>query len=280
MTFQEFLSQQLFTFPGGDVITVRHLFFILLILVIARVLIWLINHVLLGRWLRRRKVDIGRRYTILQIARYVIYLVAVLLALQAAGVSISVLVAGSAALLVGLGLGLQQSFNDLISGLIILVEGTIEVGDIVEVDGRVVTVKKIGLRTSVVESRDEISIIIPNSKVILNSVTNWSHNATPTRFQVAVGVAYGSDVEKVTELLLEAAQRHPLVLDEPKPKVEFRDFGNSSLDFVLHFFSNEFFRIEFVKSDIRFFIDELFRKNEIVIPFPQRDIWIRNQGKE
>ena len=196
--------------------------------------------------------------------------------LELLGVRLSVLLAGSAALLVGIGLGLQDSFKDVVSGLIILGEGTIEVGDIVIVDNLVARVKKIGLRTSRVETRDEASIIIPNSRLVVNNVTNWSHNQEPTRFQVTVGVAYGSDVRLVEKLLLQVAAEHPAVLAEPKARVEFQAFGNSSLDFILHFFSNEYMGIEFVKSDIRYAINDVFRANQVTIPFPQRDLWVRN----
>lgn len=247
-----------------------------LILLLARLLVWLVNQVILSRYFNRKKIDIGRRFTISRLVLYVLYTIGILLALETLGVQLSVLWAGSAALLVGVGLGLQQTFNDLVSGLIILSEGTVEVGDIVVVDGLVGKVQKIGLRTSMVETRDEFSIIIPNSKLVVDNVTNWSHNETPTRFQVQVGVAYASDPQQVKEILLEIAREHPQVLPQPKPKVEFNDFGDSSLNFNLHFWSYEFFRSEFVKSDIRFAVMEKFKQYDIEIPFPQRDLWLRN----
>ena len=253
----------------------------ILVLILARVLVFLINQVILRRYFGRKKIDIGRQFTITRLIMYVLYTLGILLALETVGVKISVLWAGSAALLVGIGLGLQQTFNDLVSGLIILGEGTVEVGDIVVVDGLVGKVQKIGLRTSMVETRDEFSIIIPNSKLVVDNVTNWSHNETPTRFQVDIGVAYASDPRTVENILLETASEHPQVLPDPFPKVEFQDFGDSSLNFRLHFWSYEFFRSEFVKSDIRFAIMEKFAANDIEIPFPQRDIWLRNdlEGK-
>ena len=211
--------------------------------------------------------------------KYLVYILAVFLILETLGVRISVLLAGSAALLVGVGLALQDSFKDLVSGLILLGEGTVEVGDVVEVEGMVAKVMRIGLRTSRLETRDDTSIIVPNSKLVINNVSNWSHKETSNRFMVNVGVAYGTDVELVRELLLEVAGRHPDVLDQPAPSVQFIDFGESSLDFRLLFYSSRSFQIEFVKSDLRFAIVDIFEKNEIcVIPFPQRDIWIRKDA--
>ncbi|MEM0993681.1 MAG: mechanosensitive ion channel domain-containing protein [Bacteroidota bacterium] len=200
----------------------------------------------------------------------------VLIALESIGIQLSVLWGGAAALMVGIGLGLQQTFNDVISGLILLVEGTIEVDDVVEVDGFVGKVKSIGLRTSKVETRNRISILVPNSKLVGENTINWTHNQHPIRFQVSVGVAYASDVELVTQLLLEAAHGHSSVLKEPEPMVQFLDFGNSSLDFILHFFSYEQMSIEIVKSDLRYRITRLFREHDVEIPFPQQDLWLRN----
>ena len=251
----------------------------LVILFGAKYLIWLIEKVFLRRFFNSRKVDIGRQFAIHAIIKYIVYTLAVIWALQMLGFHLSVLWGGAAALLVGVGLGLQQTFNDLVSGVILLSEGTVDVGDVVKVDGIIGTVKKIGIRTSKVESQDDITIIIPNSKLVVDNVVNWSHNAYPTRFQVSVGVAYSSDVKKVTSLLLQAARSHPDVLKKPEPAVQFRDFGGSSLDFELHFYSREYLRIEFVKSEIRYKITELFRQHGIEIPFPQQDLWVRNIGE-
>lgn len=244
----------------------------------------LIGAKLLGRVLLRllksfylkRKVDRGRQFAVNQIVKYVLYTVALLVALQSLGVQLSVLWGGAAALLVGIGLGLQQTFNDLISGLILLGEGTVEIGDIVSLDGMIGKVKNIGIRTSSVETRDGIIIIVPNSKLVGDNVTNWSHNKEPSRFQVKVGVAYGADVDLVTRILLEVTESHVEILQFPKPSVHFIDFGNSSLDFVLHFYSENYLGIELTKSELRYRIIKEFRANNVEIPFPQRDLWLRN----
>lgn len=238
-----------------------------------------LGRILLGilkRFYVKRKVDPGRQFAVNQIVKYVLYTVALLIVLQALGIQLSVLWGGAAALLVGIGLGLQQTFNDLISGLILLGEGTVEVNDIVSFDGMIGKVKNIGIRTSSVETRDKIVLIIPNSKLVGENVTNWSHNKTPSRFQVYIGVAYSADIEMVTKILLDVAKQNREVLSHPEPIVHFRDFGNSSLDFTLHFFSEDYLGIDQIKSELRYQIIKQFRKNNIEIPFPQRDLWLRN----
>ena len=177
-------------------------------------------------------------------------------------------------MLVGLGFGLQQIFNDFVSGLILLFEGTIKVGEVVEVEGIVGRVIRIGLRTSELETRDNIMMLIPNSMFTSEKVINWSHNLQFTRFRVKIGVAYGSDTKLVKNVLLACADEHTFITKKPQPRVRFREFGDSSLNFELLFFSDNMFRIESVKSDIRFMIDQKFRANDIQIPFPQRDLHI------
>ena len=205
-------------------------------------------------------------------------MIAIAIALESIGIKLTLLIAGSAALLVGLGLGLQSVFQDFISGVVILVESTIQVNDVIEVEGFVGRVKEIGLRTSKVVTRDDIVTIIPNSKFTTERVINWSHTKRKTRFHINVGVAYGSDVELVREVLLECAAEHEEVENTPKPFVRFIDFGNSSLDFELFFWSVNNFYVENIKSDLRFLIDKKFRENKIQIPFPQRDIHIRTDA--
>lgn len=260
---------------GKYQIAVIDLLLILAILVASKFAIWFLNEVLLSRYFKRKGLDLGRQFALKQIVMYLVWAFAVFAILEMLGVATAVL-AGLAAFLVGIGLGLQEVFKDLASGIIILIEGTADVGDIIEIDGQPAIVRQIGLRTSLVETRDQVSVLIPNSRLVVESVINWSHNQHVRRFNISVGVAYGSDVDKVTELLLSAALQHPKVLKEPKPMVLFEDFGNSSLDFNLYFYSEELFGIPKVRSEIRYSIIKLFRDHNIEIPFPQRDVWIRN----
>ena len=252
------------------------IFFAVLIIIGARVIYFLLYRLILSRFYKRRKIDTGRRFAINRMIKYSIYLLAILMAVKATGIQLSLIWAGGAALLAGIALGMQNTFADLVGGIILLIEGKVEVGDVVIVDEMVGTIKTIGLRTSQIETLDNIMKIVPNSKLVSENVTNWSSGGQIARFQVKVGVSYASDVTLVTNILMQAAQEHRDVVRKPQPKVMFRDFGNSSLDFELHIFSSELLRIEFIRSEIRYRIIELFRENKVEIPFPQRDVWFKN----
>jgi small-conductance mechanosensitive channel len=259
-------------------IKVSTLVIILLILLITIFILWMIKKALF----RKHKKDttgIGNTHAIFQILKYTIWVIAIFIILQTIGIKITVLLAGSAALLVGIGLGLQQTFNDIVSGIILLSERSIKIGDILEIDGDIVKIQRIGLRTSKGLNRDEISIIIPNSLITTNKVINWSHQSRKTRFKINVGVAYGSDVDLVLKILEESALEHPDIFDKNLVEVRLVDFGNSSLDFQVLFFSKNIFRIEKVKSDIRKIIHKKFHENNITIPFPQMDVHMKTNQK-
>jgi small-conductance mechanosensitive channel len=248
---------------------------VLLIFLITKLLIWLIRK---GLFRKRKsgKLDHSNAYSLYQIIRYVLWVISIGMILNALGIHLTVLLAGSAALLVGVGLGLQQTFNDFISGLILLIEGSTKIGDVLEIDGDVVIIQKIGLRTSKGLNRDDIIVIIPNSSITTNKVINWSHQSKKTRFKINVGVAYGSNIELVTKVLKESALEHPDVTDKDSLEVRLLDFGNSALEFQVLFFSDNVFRIEKVKSDIRRIIIRKFIENKIIIPFTQIDLHLDN----
>lgn len=243
----------------------------------VRIILWIILQLLIGYY-KRKKMDPGSQYAINQLIKYVIYVVMLLTVIQALGFQLTVVWGGAAALLVGFGLGLQQTFNDLFSGIIIMVEGSVHVGDMVRVKGEIGKVTKIGIRASEVRMRDDVELIVPNSHLVMDSIANWNHSDHKARFFVAVGVAYGSDTELIKKLLLEVAAKHSKVVDYPEPFVRFANFGNSALEFELHFWTFDVFRVLTTQSDLRFEIDKTFRKHNIVIPFPQQDLWIRNAG--
>ncbi len=249
-----------------------------LILTLGRVFIWVLTQLILLGYYQKNKINLGTQFAINQLISYFIYVVSILTALHFLQINMTVFWGGLAALLVGVGLGLQQTFNDLFSGLLLLFERGIEVGEVLEIDGKIGSLKKIGLRTSVIESRDNVTVIVPNSKLVVNNVINWSHYDDKVRFKVNIGVAYGTDTVKVKKLLLEIAKEHSFILKFPAPSVRFTDFGNSSLDFELLFYSKNFTIIEDIKSDLRFEIDRKFREANIEIPFPQRDVWIRKDS--
>ena len=211
--------------------------------------------------------------------RWLIYVIIFLITLHTVGVNVTAVFAASAALLIGIGLALQTLFQDIISGVFILVDQTVHVGDIIEIEGKVGRVEEIKLRTTRAVTIDNKVLVIPNHLYLENSLYNWTQNGTLTRENVEVGVAYGSDVQLVKKLLLQAASEHPDVISEPKPNVVFMDFGESSLDFKIVFTLGDSFKAQFPKSDIRFEIDRLFRENNVTIPFPQRDVHVI-QGNE
>lgn len=256
-------------------ITTEVIIKIIFIFIITKILLWIITRTLLRvkKVRNERKEDI---YIINKIISYVIWLFSILFILNTLGVKITALLTGSAALLVGIGLGLQQTFNDFISGVILLFEGKTMVGDVLEVEGRLMTLTNIGLRTTEGIDRDGIAIIIPNSKIVTDKVINWSHQEDKkVRFNIEVGVAYGSNVDLVIKLLEESAQEHPQVTNKDLIEARLINFGDSSLDFKLFFFSKTIFRIGKIESDIRRTINKKFNDHHITIPFPQMDVQIK-----
>lgn len=232
----------------------------------------------LMHWLRKlitRKMDGEDRLkfiTIFKYIRYVIYVAVILLTMSAAGIDITLLITASAALFVGIGLALQELFQDIIAGILIVTDKSLRVGDIVEVEGRVGKVFEIKLRTTLAQTRDDKVMVIPNHKFMRDLVYNYTQNHSTTREAVRVGVAYGSDVKLVTRLLLQAVEEQEGVLKKPPPFVLFDDFGDSALLFSAHFHIHDVFSDPRLKSKMRYRIDELFRENGVTIPFPQRDV--------
>lgn len=211
--------------------------------------------------------------------KWFVYLIIFLIALNTIGVNITAIFAASAALLVGIGLALQTLIQDIISGILIMIDKSLHVGDIIEVEGKMGQVENIKLRTTRVITIDNRVVIVPNHLFLTNSLYNYTSNSEETREIIDVGVAYGSDLQLVKKILLEIVNSHPDVLKEPKPVVLFMNFGDSSLDFRLAFSVKDSFNARFPKSDIRFEIDRLFRENNITIPFPQRDVHIYKTHK-
>ncbi|WP_165396041.1 mechanosensitive ion channel family protein [Flavobacterium sp. J27] len=221
--------------------------------------------------------DKNRFISFFQFIRYIVFIFAIIFALDVSGVNMSVLLTASAALLVGLGFALQQLFQDIISGVLIILDQSLHVGDIVEVDDKVGKVLEIKLRTTRVVTRNDRVMVIPNHKFMMDTLFNWTQNSFTNREQVNVGVAYGSNVELVRELLLQCARNAENVLNDPEPLVLFEDFADSSLNFSLYFYVSDGMQSPKIKSDLRFRIDAIFRQNNISIPFPQRDIHIIKQ---
>jgi small-conductance mechanosensitive channel len=213
------------------------------------------------------------------VIRYLIVFIGLVIIVQTAGVDLSALSILAGALGVGIGFGLQNITNNFISGIIILLERPIKIGDRVELPEISVSGNVIGImaRSTTVLTNDNIVIIVPNSKFISDTVINWSYNDTSVRFKIPVGVAYKEDPEKVKKLLLEVADEEPGVLKDPAPDVLFEGFGDSSLDFFLRFYTSTHSDLpRVIRSKLLFSIFKKFKDNDVEIPFPQRDVHIKS----
>lgn len=272
---KEFLNLS-FSLSKEIEISVKDILILIIVLIAASFVLSLLRRLVTRKLPRNDKKKFNMVFAY---AKWVIYVVIFLVTLDSVGVNVNAILAASAALMIGIGLALQTFFQDIISGVFILVDQTVHVGDIIELEDKVGRVEEIKLRTTRAVTIDNKVLIIPNHLYLTNSLYNWTQNGTTTRESVEVGVAYGSDVEKVKELLMKAAESHPMVLQDPPPLVLFTNFGDSSLNFKLIFTLNDSFIGAIPKSDIRFTIDKLFRENNITIPFPQRDIHIISNPK-
>lgn len=258
---------------GHHSITVLELVEVAAAILAARVFL-----ALLRRALRRAKrvsaMDEGKRFIIRRLVTFIVWTLTTLLVLSIVRVNLTALWAGSAALLVGVGIGLQGFFNDVVSGFVLLFEGGVAVGNVLEVDGKLVRVERIDLRsTRVVTVAGEL-IVLPNSKVAGEAVVNLSQGERAMRIRINVGVSYGSDVALVTRLLAEAMAEQPEVLPSPDPAVFFQDFADSSLNFsVMGWLDDPWDRMA-IQSRVRTAIDAKFREHGVTIPFPQRDLHI------
>jgi small-conductance mechanosensitive channel len=271
----DFLNNILFTYgeENEKIVRVQALLFIAITFFVALLVIKGLK-LLTKRYKLKNPDSHGRIDSFVQIQKYVIWFIALLVCFKIFKVDLTSFVVSASAILVVLSFGLQGLFADFISGIIILFDGTIKSNDIIEVGDTIGKVEKITLRNTTLITRDDYTIIMPNRKFIAENVTNWSYNNNIMRFSVKVGVAYGSDTKLVSKLMMNSAESHSLVSKQRKGFVGFKNFGDSALEFELYFWTTEIFRIEIVKSDLRFMIDKAFRENEITIPFPQRDLHI------
>jgi len=229
------------------------------------------------RWLvyRSKSDDIAKKYAIFTLFKYFTLVFAFVLGLELMDFNVSVLVAGSAALLVGIGLGLQNLFSDFVSGIIILIDRSVKAGDVIEVNDLVCRVQEINFRTTTVLTRDDKYIILPNSDLTKLQLINWTLNLKASRFEISVGVSYDSDVQLVMQLMKEAAISHENILKTPEPFVRLVSFDDSKITFTLYFWTENVFRVENILSSTRIKIFELFKENKVLIPFPQRVITMK-----
>ncbi|MHB0754925.1 mechanosensitive ion channel family protein [Polaribacter sp. M15] len=258
-----------FVFSQEIGITVRGLIFVVVALLVTSYVLKLIRKFITRKMPANDKQKFA---TVFGYVRWFVFLVIFLITMNTSGVDVTAVFAASAALLIGVGLALQTLFQDILSGIFILVDQSVHVGDIIELEGKVGRVLDIRLRTTRAVTIDNKVLVIPNHLYLTNILFNWTENGTETREVVDVGVAYGSDVVLVKKILLDIAKAQPAVLTKPEPTVLFTDFADSSLNFRVVFTLNNSFEARFTQSNIRFEIDKAFRENNITIPFPQRDV--------
>ena len=261
---------------GETQITVWTIFCFIVLLIVLFYLAGKMKKLLVGRVLARSRLDLGAQQAIGSITRYVVLLVGLLIILQTVGINLTTLNVVAGAVGIGIGFGLQNIASNFISGLIILFERPIKIGDRIEVGGVEGQVISVGARSTTVVSNDNIAIIVPNSKVVTENVVNWSYTDATVRFKIPVSVGYGSDVRLVEKLLLEVARENPDVLEDPEPGVRFLEFGSSGLKFELRAWSRSLVhRKGKLISALNFAIHDKFQQNEIEIPYPQQDIHVR-----
>lgn len=277
--FREFWNYVLFSYNTGEEnvrVTVGLVILIVIAFVIAGFLLRLVKRFVSGKL---QKEDQVKFISVFRFIEFLVYLVVILITLSSAGVDITILLTASAAFFVGLGLALQELFQDIIGGVIIIIDKTLLVGDIIEMDGRIGRVFEIKLRTTRALTRDDKVMIIPNHKFIGGTVLNYTQNHTTTQESVKIGVAYGSNPQLVKRVLLDCARQDKNVLKDPEPYVIFEDFGEWAMRFSLHFYVTDSFVDPKIKSSLRFKIDEEFRNNNIQIPVPQREVHLINKNQ-
>jgi small-conductance mechanosensitive channel len=274
-----FLSTRLFR-VGETAVTVSSLLLALAILIASLVLSRLARSFVADRLLGRTRLAVGTRYAIGRVFGYVILALGILVALQPLGVNATTLAVFGGALGIGIGFGLQDVVKNFVAGLIILVERPVQVGDSIEIDDVVGTVTEVRARATVLRTNDDIYLIVPNSKFISETVVNRSFGKRQVRYSIPVGVAYDTDPKAVEEALLEAAARSENVLREPPPRVWFREFGESSLNFELLCWTSKLLHSAGAfRSELNHLVYDSLRGRGIEIPFPQRDVHIRSRAE-
>jgi small-conductance mechanosensitive channel len=280
-SFFDFLDFKLIDTDKFDV-SLYDIIALVVIFILAKMVLKIVKINIRRKFRSKEGYNKATEFVYIQIAKYIIYLFAIIFALKAVNIDITILLTGSAALLVGIGLGLQDVFKDMFSGLVLLFEGNVRVGDIVEISNGgksepiVAKILKINVRTTQIETREGNVLIIPNAKLTQEYVENWSHGSELSRFSIPVTVEYGSDTEVIIRLLKQAAFAHPKVRKTDPVFVRLANFGNNGLDLELIFWADQSWDINNYKSEIRFEIDRLFREHKIAIPFPQTTVHMGN----
>ena len=271
------LNTDLFSLGEGSKVTPLGLIVLVLILVMT----WIVAGRV--RWLFERRMasvsgmQTGTRHAVGTLVRYSLIFVGFFIGLRSVGFQLDAILVALGALGIGIGFGLQNIANNFISGIILLTERPVKVGDVVDVAGGVLgTVERVGIRATTVRQFDQTQAIVPNADLISSVVTNWTLDDRRVRIDFMVGVAYESDTGTVRRLLEAELARHPEVLDDPEPRVLFTEFGDSSLNFRILAYVADLAQRLTTQSDLHYAIDQAFRDHDVEIPFPQRDLHVRS----
>lgn len=256
----------------------------LIVLVAIFVVTWLVAGRF--RWLFVRRLgritplDEPTRHAVGTLLRYTIIIVGFYIGLRSVGFQLDAVLVVFGALGVGIGFGLQNVVNNFVSGLILLTERPVKLGDVVQVGDALGTVERMGIRATTVRKFDQTQAIVPNGELVSSVVTNWTLDDRRVRIDFTVGVAYGSDTRLVEKLIHEAVTQHPDVLDDPEPRILFVEFGDSSLNFRILTYVGDIAQRLTTQSDLHYAIDQAFREHDVEIPFPQRDLHLRSIDEE
>jgi small-conductance mechanosensitive channel len=265
-----YLRMPLVELRGTKVTTLTQLTAILIVLV-TKIISMLVARSI-DRVLAARGLDRGLRFATTKITRYVILVVGVFVAVGTLGIDTGAIMASGAVLLVGIGFGLQRLADNFISGLLVLIERPVKKGDFIDAGGVLGTVEDIGLRATLVTSRDGVQVILPNSNLMSSTVINYSAPSPERRFQIPIGVAYGTDLDLAVKVMTDVAKAEPKVLETPAPEVRHMGFGDNAIELVLLIWIADAKEDLIVGSSLRFALDRAFRQHKISIPFPQRDV--------
>ena len=280
ISFRDFLNYKLI-----DSVAFKLDFYSIIVLIsvffAAKISVNIIRLIIVRRLKNKKTFSHSSEFVYVQISKYIVYLFAIIIWFKTLGIDLTILLTGSAALLVGLGLGLQDVFKDIISGIVLLFEGNIRVGDIVEINGNssknpgehmVVKILKINIRTTEIQTREGNILFIPNTRLTQDIIENWSHGSEKSRFKIEVTVNYGVKTDQIIQLLQSAALSHPHVNKNEQILVRLAKFGDNGLEFELLFWADQSWDINNYRSEIRLEINRLFEENGIVIPYPKRSI--------
>jgi potassium efflux system protein len=261
---------------GDFSISVYSVTTIILVLYLTGLLSWLLQAMADAYIMTPRRMDFGVKTAMKRLLHYGLFTIGFLVAVSMAGLDLKSFAIIAGALGVGIGFGLQNIVNNFVSGLVLLFERPVKVGDTINIDQQWGTINKIGLRSTVVETLDRSEIIVPNSDLISQKVTNWTLSSNISRVILTVGVAYGSNLTRVLSILDTVGKEHPEVLTDPAPNAIFTGFGDSSIDFELRVWISDISKRLKVRSELGQAVDAHFREAGISIPFPQRDLHLRS----